>query len=80
MHLESINTYILYNYLYKHIHIIYIIFVSIAAKVFPGSLRLSDNFDPEMNDPTSKKFRDTAKKIEDGVRELISFWVFSMSL
>ncbi|XP_067226111.1 mucin-13b isoform X2 [Chanodichthys erythropterus] len=40
----------------------------IQTKVFPGSLRLSVNFNPEMNDPTSKQFRDTANKIEDELR------------
>ncbi|XP_048035464.1 mucin-13b [Megalobrama amblycephala] len=37
----------------------------IQTKVFPGNLKFSETFEPEMNDKTSKKFRDTANKIEE---------------
>ncbi|XP_051771415.1 mucin-13b [Ctenopharyngodon idella] len=42
----------------------------IQTKVFPGSLRLIGDFDPQMSDMTSEKFRNTANTIEENLREV----------
>lgn len=46
-----------------------IFFKSIAAKIFPGSLTLSEMFKPEMTDRKSEEFQIVSNRIENEVRD-----------
>lgn len=48
---------------------LYSFFLTIAAKVFPGRLSLNKIFHQDMNDKTSKLFREQADEIEKAVRD-----------
>lgn len=63
---KSLASFIIYNHL---CYTLFFFYLTIAGKVFPGSLSLKRDFKEGMNDRKSELFQETAGPIEKVVRD-----------